>query len=360
MLCLYLCFLRFPERFYRKTNTFAYKISSTMIKAILLSLGMACGLHVAAQIDENLQVQLNMLRDSCAATYNQKELLPFIEKYTGKEVWLTNNVGENRIAKIWKKQSHCEKNHHWLHCYGTCKSSFSSGMLGSFNDLKGINCICQGVVLIPNLQTDIIWEPNTHRLLYKKRLAYMCEYEYKESHHGEAIFKDNQFKHEWKGLMFEYYAVFTINPSKTYKQPYRRDSVTIANADTLFIPYSKELFRYIALDDDFQAKMKQHENWEQAQWDQYNRMEAARYQYAKAQWGEHIADKIQHGLLEFGFSSEMCIQARREEPYKIDKATTPFGLATRYDFYQSQLKLYFINDQLIGIQTKEQSPLYYM
>ena len=330
-----------------------------MMRSILFSFLMVLGLQVSAQTDSTLQAQLNALRDSCAATYNQKELLPFIEKYKGKEVWLINNVGESRIAKIWKKQSHCEKNHHWLHCYGTCKSSLSSGMLGSFNDLKGVNCICQGVVLIPNLQIDIRWEPVRSGWLYPRSLPYFCEYEHHEKgYYGDAIFKHNQFKHEWMGLMFEYYAVFTINPSKTYK--YRRDTVTVANADTLFIPYSNELFRYIALDDDFQAKMKQHEDWEKAQWERYNRMEAARYQYAKAQWGEHIADKIQHGLLEFGFSSEMCVQARREEPYKIDKVTTPFGMATGYDFYQSQLKLYFINDQLIGIQTKEKSPLYYM
>lgn len=361
MLYLYHCFLRFPERFCRKTCTFAYKISSTMVKAILLSLVMTWGLCVSAQIDENLQAQLNVLRDSCAAAYNQKELLPFIEKYKGKEVWLTNNVGENRIAKIWKRQTGISKHHRWLNCHGTCKSAISSGMLGSLNDLRGINCICQGIMLIPNLQTDIQWEPVGSDLLYPKRLPYFCEYEHNEmGYHGEAMFKKNQFRHEKKGLMFEYYAVFTINPSKTYKYASSKDSLTIANADTLFIPYSKELYKYIKLNYEFQALMKQHENWEQVQWNKYNRMEAARYQYAKEQWGERIADKIQHGLLEFGFSSEMCIQARREEPYKIDKVTTPFGLATRYDFYQSNMKLYFIDDQLIGIQTKEQSPLYYM
>lgn len=330
-----------------------------MIKSILFSFLMVLGLQVSAQTDSTLQAQLNTLRDSCIATYNQKELLPFIEKYTGKEVWLINNVGENRIAKIWKRQSHCEKNHGWLHCCGTGQSSFSSGMLGSFNDLKGINCICQGVVLLPNLQTDFRWG-TTMRPLHKFRLPYLYEYEYPQNYYGEATLEHNQFKHELKGLMFEYYAVFTINPSKTYEQPYRRDTVTVANADTLFIPYSNELFRYIALDGDFQTKMKQHEDWEKAQWERYNRMEAARYRYAIQQWEERIADKIQHGLLEFGFSPEMCVQARREEPYKIDKVTTPFGLATRYNFYQSQLKLYFINDQLIGIQTKEKSPLYYM
>lgn len=196
--------------------------------------------------------------------------------------------------------------------------------------------------------------------LHKSLLPYIYEYEYKENYYGQTSLKHNQFKHELKGLMFEYYAVFTINPSKTYKYAYQKDSITTTNADTLFIPYSQELYKYITLNDEFQALMKQHENWEQAQWDKYNRMEAARYQYAKEQWGEHVANKIQHGLLEFGFSPEMCVQARREEPYKIDKITTPFGLATRYNFYQSQLKLYFINDQLIGIQTKEQSPLYYM
>lgn len=361
MLCLDLCFYGFLKDFTEKPVPLCAKISSTMVKAILLSLVITWGLHVSAQIDENLQVQLNMLRDSCAATYNQKELLPFIEKYKGKEVWLTNNVGENRIAKIWKRQTTVSKNHRWWNCYGTCKSAISSGMLGSFNDLKGMNCICQDVLLIPNLQTDIRWEPVNSGLLYPKNLPYFCEYEYNEKgYHGEARFKYNQFQHEWKGLMFEYYAVFTINPSKTYKYAYSRDSITVANADTLFIPYSKELYKYIKLNEEFQTLMEQHENWEKAQWDNYNRMETARYRYAIQQWGERAADKIRHGLLEFGFSPEMCVQARREEPYKIDKVITPFGLATRYDFYQSKLKLYFINNQLIGIQTKEQSPLYYM
>lgn len=71
-----------------------------MVKTILLLFLMALGVQATAQSDTALQAQFNALRDSCVTTYNQKELLPFIDKYKGKEVWLTNNVGENRIPKI--------------------------------------------------------------------------------------------------------------------------------------------------------------------------------------------------------------------------------------------------------------------
>lgn len=373
MLYLYRCFLGFPKGFCRKTYIFAYKISSTMVKAILLSLVMTWSLCVSAQIDENLQTQLNILRDSCAATYNQKELLPFIEKYKGKEVWLVGNL--HNAARYWKMNDSVNKHQIWLtesrNMWGTAKQSLESGFLGSFNSITGVKCQCQGVVLLPNLGNRTRWTPQ--KIYYGDGVNLGIDHlRYQDEYQRDVLIRihGNQFKGQWienaqnprKGpiqLLYKYYVVFTICPNLTYKC---KGSLfdNPMTADTLFVDYNKELYKLILLEDDFQQKFKQHENWEKAQWEKYNRMEAARYRYAIQQWGEKAADKIQHGLLEFGFSPEMCVQARREEPYRIDKAMTPFGMATRYDFYQSNLKLYFIDNQLIGIQTKEQSPLYYM
>ena len=344
-----------------------------MVKTVLLSLVMAWCLHTSAQIDENIQAQLNVLRDSCAASYNQKELLPFIEKYKGKEVWLVGNL--HNATRYWKMKDSVNKHHIWLaesrSMGGTAKKSFETGLLGSFNNIYGVKCQCHGAILLPNLGNRTRWTPQ--KVSYGDGANIGIDYQrYQDEYQYELLIRihGSQFKGQWienaqnprKGpiqLLFKYYAIFTVCPDLTYRigsWPICDNSI----ADTLFVEYNDNLYKTVMLDDDFQQTFKQHEDWEKAQWDKYNRMETVRYQYAKEQWGEHIADKIQHGLLEFGFSSEMCIQARREEPYKIDKVTTPLGLATRYDFYQSKLKLYFIDDQLIGIQTKEQSPLYYM
>lgn len=330
-----------------------------MSKLVLTLLLLGIGIKSIAQCPPEFEGQLNALKDSCASCYNQKSLLPFIEKFKGKEVWLINNVGENRIAKLSKHSKDSKQNIFWFHASGTCKDSWSTGLMESFNNFKGINCIFHDVQLLPNLQCNIRWNPergfyfNIHR-------TNNFEYD-KESFIGDKLFEGENFKTKSGVLMFKYYAVFTVNPKRTYITRHGSiDSTNITMADTLYIPYSENLYYYIKCDGDFQALMKKHQDWEQAQWDKYNRMEAARYDYAKQQWGEHIADKIKRGLVELGFSSEMCIQARREVSYNIDKTMTPFGMAIRYDFYQEGIKLYFKDDKLIGIQTKGKSPRYYM
>lgn len=340
-------------------NRYIYIKLYTMSKFVLTLLLLITGTKGIAQCPPGYEAQLNALKDSCASFYNQKSLLPFIEKFKGKEVWLINNVGENRIAKLSKRSKDSKQNIFWFHASGTCKESWSSGMMESFNNFKGINCILHDIQLLPNLQCNIRWNPEKGSYFNIFR-ANNFEYD-TESFIGDRLFRNNDFKTNSGDLMFKYYAIFTVNPDKTYfTRSGNIDSTNVIMADTLYIPYNDNLYYYIKCNDDFQTLMKKHQNWEQEQWDKYNRMEAARYDYAKQQWGEHIADKIKRGLLEFGFSSEMCVQARREEPYNIDKAMTPFGIATRYDFYQEGVKLYFIDDKLIGIQTKQKSPLYYM
>lgn len=316
------------------------------------------------------QAMLKALRDSCAATYNQKELLPFIEKHKDKEVWLVNNL--QNTTRYWKMNDSVSKHHRWLtesrSMGGTAIKSFKTGFLGSFNDISGVKCQCYGVALLPNLGDKVRW--TIEKSYFEDGADMNIQY---DRYEGEYIYETttriygNQYKSEEskrhsnspKGLLYRYYAIFTVCPDLTYRigsWPVCNNSI----ADTLFVEYNDVLYKTVMLDNDFQQKFKQHENWEKAQWNEYNRMEAARYRYAIQQWGERAADKIRHGLLEFGFSPEMCVQARREEPYRIDKAMTPFGMATRYDFYQSNLKLYFIDNKLIGIQTRGQSPLYYM
>lgn len=290
---------------------------------------------------------LKRMADSCAALYNQQSLQAFVEKYKGQEVWL-GDIKNGRVTFYWKEKIR-RKVHNWYEAGGNASANFQSSIIGSFNDLKGTNCILYDLVLMPNKDCTLRVQSEDEK------------WHTLSSGWGNIMFKYNQFQTLRYGTekfpMYRYYAVFTMNPQKIYID--NRDTITTQTADTLYVEYTEKLYKYVRSNDEFLAKLEKCKKWDEEQWSSYNKIENARYKTAKSQWGEHIAQKIRRGLVEFGFSSEMCLAAIRDEPYHIDKIMTPLGLATQYDFYLNDLKLFFIEDKLIGIQYPNRHPHFY-
>jgi len=307
-----------------------------------------CHIAAAAQDTDFPYEYVNRMADSCKTYYSQQSVSQFVEKYKGKEVWVIEQFDHGLNKLFWKTVKRNEP-HNWLDSYGT--SLYKSVGIG--NGFEAKNCILSDFVLLPNKNEWMRIQDETgkwHTLSNGQRIT---------------MFKHNEFVHkrEYQDYdpeytpMFCYYAVFTINPEKTYKR--HRDSITVATADTLFVEYSEKLHNYIYLNDEFLAVIKENEEKVKEVIEQQNIMERARYNYAKERWGERIAQKIRQGLVEFGFSPEMCVEARRNEPRHIEKIMTPLGLATQYDFYLEGLKLYFIEDKLVGIEEKGRQPRYH-
>lgn len=124
--------------------------------------------------------------------------------------------------------------------------------------------------------------------------------------------------------------------------------------DTLFIPYSEELLKYFMSEEqladfttDFHAK-------EQAAWNRHMNKYGSRNNALVKLYGKEIGDIISSGEVRFGFTKEMCNLSYDGEPYRPSyNVKTPLGLADCRDFYTKGIKLYFIDDLLIGVEWKD-------
>lgn len=124
--------------------------------------------------------------------------------------------------------------------------------------------------------------------------------------------------------------------------------------DTLFIPYSEKLLKYFLSEQqladfttDFFAK-------EQAEWDKHMEKYGNRNRALVKLYGKEIGDIISSGEVRFGFTKEMCNLAYEGEPYNsLYNVKTPLGLADCRNFYTKGIKLYFIDELLIGIEWKD-------
>ena len=115
------------------------------------------------------------------------------------------------------------------------------------------------------------------------------------------------------------------------------------------VPVTEKFSSYFLLSDEFEQYEKLRIKELQEAVKKINDSEMAFYKGFVKNFGEVNGDKIFKGLVDFGFTQEMCKLARRYDPYRIEKISTHLGLATRYHYYTENLYLYFINDKLVGI-----------
>lgn len=149
------------------------------------------------------------------------------------------------------------------------------------------------------------------------------------------------------GTRYGYYATFAYagGDIPAYKKAYI--------CDTLYMPVEKcEFFAYAVTPSEHKAITDSIERANQAEVELWNIARRATYNTAKERWGERIADLINQGKVEFGFTPEMVIEAKHlqtGQSYRCYRERTPLGYATVYDFHDGD-KFYFINKKLIGIK----------
>ena len=115
------------------------------------------------------------------------------------------------------------------------------------------------------------------------------------------------------------------------------------------VPVTEKFSSWFLLSDEFEQYEKQRLTEHQAAEKELNDVEMAFYDAFIKNYGETNGNKIFQGLVDFGFTQEMCKLSRRYDPYRIDKVSTHLGLATRYHFFTENLYLYFVEDRLVGI-----------
>lgn len=138
--------------------------------------------------------------------------------------------------------------------------------------------------------------------------------------------------------------------AKVLPNPSRKDYDKI-KSDTLLIPIGNKSLPQIWESQQFDSlvNIREHEA------DMVNQVlqlsEEFNLSYAKSQWGEDEVDRIVYKRqVKFGYTTEMCLMAYRGQEYKVSFVFLPIGRAKRYHFLENDIKLYFINDTLIGIQ----------
>lgn len=150
-----------------------------------------------------------------------------------------------------------------------------------------------------------------------------------------------------------YYAALLPIPDQEYRRtssPPYDPILGSAIKDTLFVPFSEEFLSLAMTDtekeqfsDKFDAAVKK-------MWEEWNNRINTKREIYKRLYGEEAADIMCGGRVRFGFTTQMCKLALEGEPYQISTyVSTPLGLATMYHFYTQDIKLYFIDDILIGI-----------
>ncbi|MBQ2838020.1 MAG: hypothetical protein IJE73_00055 [Muribaculaceae bacterium] len=123
--------------------------------------------------------------------------------------------------------------------------------------------------------------------------------------------------------------------------------------DTLFIPYSEKLLNYFMSEQQLADFTTDFYANEQTKWNKHMAKYGNRNKALVKLYGKEIGDIISSGEVRFGFTKEMCSLAYGEEPYKpLYNIKTPLGFADCRNFYTKGIKLYFIDNSLIGIEWK--------
>lgn len=131
--------------------------------------------------------------------------------------------------------------------------------------------------------------------------------------------------------------------------------------DAVLVPFSEMFINAIRTDKDIEDLASAIKEQEQRDMDEYLRGATVKYEALTRLYGEEIAGIINSGNVRFGFTSQMCKYALEREPYQLKyEVKTPLGYATEYNFYTQDIKLYFIDDILIGIAWRGRAIEYHM
>lgn len=154
---------------------------------------------------------------------------------------------------------------------------------------------------------------------------------------------------------YNYYFVIVPDHLETYR--IGADNQTVKGAelkDTLFVLYNQKKLNSILSDTKLHEFEQVFHEREQDAWNRYMVHYTGKYEIISKAYGKDVADIICMGEVRFGFTSDMCNLAYEGEPFQITRyVLTPFGNATVHNFYTKGIKLYFIDNLLIGIQWKD-------
>lgn len=193
----------------------------------------------------------------------------------------------------------------------------------SMNSIYGIKCVVKDIILIKNKHTA-------------KELR--------------NIRKDKSLKKTKLANDYCYYLLLQQDSTKNYIAKGTTDNIINDSNNIAYILLDKVTPSYFVDDSEMKNLCDIWQQEEQDDIDEFLGRINTRYRMAKMLWGTEVAEHIKKGEIRFGFSEEMCRMAYTENVYRESKESTPFGLATCYNFYEKKEKLYFIDNKLIGIQ----------
>lgn len=258
--------------------------------------------------------------------------------YAGKDFWINHNVlwhyGEDipavhvnyEVAKR-PREAVADCNHMWKKIWmNLANKSYSEGMIGGAT-WKFFRGRIDSIVILPlQIPADDYWD--------YKRMAK---------------------RNKWP----KYVYYMRVVPSPTYEyETYRQEqdyktAFGVDINDTIFIPFDSEKLKFLLTDQKLRRFEAAFDKEEQAAWNEHMKMVKGNLEILTKAYGAEIAELIASGKVRFGFTTEMCKLAFDCEPYRQrDDIGTPLGAAILYEFYTKGVKLYFINDRLIGIQWK--------
>lgn len=157
---------------------------------------------------------------------------------------------------------------------------------------------------------------------------------------------------------YNYYFVIVPDENVTYSSEngYKLKFEEIAN-DTVFIPFTAERLEFVMNEYRMADFMSQLQKVQQEKAHRFFVHRKELYDEEVQLFGKKIADIVSKGEIRFGFTPEMCQYAYYGEPYQTKwYVSTPFGDAFVHYYYTRGVKLYFIEDELIGIQWHDDKP----
>ncbi len=287
----------------------------------------------------NQDISFNIRMNEYITKYDQDELLYIKEKLLGKELWVYSGImNYAKFIKSIDEPSHKSNvdlwrithyNRLWFNpnsnTYGSGITKFETMFMNTMNNYYSASCIIEDMVISENCLIGRI----------------------RNSKEIQGTLADND------------YCLYLVLKQNTNKD-YFREGVDMK--DTLmrvYIMVENGISKKFVSDIENKLNIEKYHSLEQQMAKEMNERFNNIYIIAKRLWGEEIANLIQHGEVRFGFNVDMCLMAYRDEPYRISKVSIPLGLATCYNFFERDVKLYFINEELIGIQFKLEDIHYY-
>ena len=288
----------------------------------------------------NQDIRFNERIHECITRYDQEELLYIKERLLGKELWVYSGIRSyTKFFKSIDEHSHKTNIDLWkasddnLMWYNPNSGTFGSGItkfetmfMNTMNDYYSASCIIEDMVVSENCLTGRA----------------------RNSKEVKGTLVDNDYC---------LYLVLKQNPNKDY---FRYGNINMKDTlSRVYIMIENGISKKFVSDIENQLNIEKCRSLEQQMAKEMNDQFNNVFIVAERLWGDEIANLIQHGEVRFGFNVDMCLMAYRDEPYRISKVSTPFGLATCYNLFEKDVKLYFINEELIGIQFKLEDIHYY-